>query len=193
MEHLHVAPPAFDRLVQLIHSLRAISNRVSIFRDAEASSDLILGAYVETIATANGPSTGVLRQRLAYRYEVVRRADAAMRRLVGSAYSSASFCKCIGIGERNLELYFREALGVSPKAWFQYLSLHSARTMLRGYTPGGRTVTQVALACGFEHFGRFSESYRRLFGECPSGTLRASASITAATRKAHLDDGNNHR
>ena len=33
-------------------------------------------------------------------------------------------------------------------------------------------VTEVALACGFEHLGRFSTRYRDRFGESPSETLR---------------------
>lgn len=77
------------------------------------------------------------------------------------------------MSERNLELYFHEALGVSPKAWFQCLSLHRARALLQRHAPGRSSVTDTALACGFEHFGRFSESYRELFGELPSDTLRA--------------------
>jgi hypothetical protein len=32
-------------------------------------------------------------------------------------------------------------------------------------------VTDVATACGFFHFGRFAEQYRKRFGELPSATL----------------------
>jgi AraC-like DNA-binding protein len=46
---------------------------------------------------------------------------------------------------------------------------------LRHHAPGRGSVTDTALACGFEHFGRFSEAYRKLFGERPSQTLRSSA------------------
>jgi len=174
MEHLHIDPGAFDRLTRLIRSLQPNSNGVSLFRDAEAASELVLGAYVEAIAAAEASTANAIRRRAAYRYEVVRRADAAMRNLVGRPFLSTQFCKCLGMSERNLELYFHDALGVSPKAWFQYLSLHKARTMLRYHAPGRGSVTDTALACGFEHFGRFSGAYRKLFGEHPSQTLRSS-------------------
>lgn len=180
MEHLHIDPGAFDRLVRLVRSLQPRSNGISLSRNAETASELVLGAYVEAIATANPSSVDIIRQRVAHRYEVVRRADAAMRCRIGRTYSSAQFCKSLGMSERNLELYFHEALGVSPKAWFQYLSLHQARAMLR-CTARGR-VTDVALACGFEHFGRFSETYRELFGERPSETLRSSATAVPSSR-----------
>jgi transcriptional regulator GlxA family with amidase domain len=173
MEHLHIDPGAFDRLTRLIRSLRPKANGNSLSRDAEAASELVLGAYVEAIATADPSSAEFIRQRVAYRHEVVRRADAAMRCLVGNAYSSTQLCKNLGMCERSLELYFHEALGVTPKAWFQYLSLHHARTMLRQKATGRGSVTDVALACGFEHFGRFSGAFRELFGELPSDTLRS--------------------
>jgi AraC-like DNA-binding protein len=174
MQHLHVDPGAFDRLRRLVHSLRPNSNGIPLSRDADATSEWVLSAYVEAIAAADPSSADVIRQRATYRNEVVRRADAAIRCLIGKAYTSTQLCKSLGMSERNLELYFHEALGVSPKAWFQCLSLHRARTLLRYHAAGRGSVTGAALACGFEHFGRFSEAYRELFGECPSETVRSS-------------------
>jgi len=175
MEHLHVDPGAFERLTRLIGSLRPKSSGISLFRDAEASTKLLLGAYVEAIATADSSKAAtVIRQRAAYRNEVIRRADTAMRGLIGTIYSSTRFCKSLGMSERNLELYFHESIGVSPRTWFQYLSLHEARRILRRGASARGSVTDTALACGFEHFGRFSEAYRELFGELPSQTLRSS-------------------
>ena len=173
MEHLRIDPEAFDRLARLIRLLRPAPNGISPFRDAEASAQLVLGAYAEAIATTDPSTAGAIRTRVTRRNQVVRRADALMRSLVGRNYSSARVCKALGMSERNLELYFREALGVSPKAWFHHLCLHRARAMLR-HRKGH--VTDVALACGFEHFGRFAEGYRKLFGERPSETLRSAGS-----------------
>jgi len=172
MEHLHVDPAAFDQLTHAIRSLHPNSKGMAVRRDAEASAALILGAYVEAIASVNPTSAKVIRDRVNWRNEAVRRADAAMRLLIGNPYSSAQLCKMLGMSERNLELYFHEALGVSPKAWFQCLALHQARSMLRENAIARGSVTKVALACGFEHFGRFSEAYRELFGERPSDTMR---------------------
>lgn len=174
MEHLRVDPEAFERLTRLLYPLKLGTKSPQLLRDAEAG-EWVLGAYVEAIATAEPSSAGVIRQRAAYRNEAVRRADAAMRSLIGTHYSSSRFCKVIGISERMLELYFQEALGMSPRAWFQCLSLHRARTLLRRHPAERGRVTGAALACGFEHFGRFSQAYRELFGECPSETLRSSA------------------
>jgi len=34
------------------------------------------------------------------------------------------------------------------------------------------SVTEIATRCGFAHLGRFSVTYRTVFGECPRDTLR---------------------
>ena len=38
----------------------------------------------------------------------------------------------------------------------------------------------VALRCGFPHFGRFSIAYRRRYGETPSQTLKRQETFTAS-------------
>ena len=131
---------------------------------------MVIGAYVEAIATADQSTTDLVRQRAADRFAVVRRADTMMRSLIGAPYSSAQLCKDLGLSERSLELYFREALGVGPRAWFHYLALHRARVELRHRPRTKSIVTEVALDSGFTHLGRFSKSYRDLFGELPSAT-----------------------
>lgn len=122
MEHLRVDGRAFDRLANVIDSLRPGSNRILRSRSVEAAGELLLGTYVEVIGSADPSFSRILRQRVAYRHEVVRRADAAMRSLIGKGYSSAQFCRSLGMSDRNLELYFHQSLGLSPKAWFQCLS-----------------------------------------------------------------------
>src|SRR5262249_400667 len=52
------------------------------------------------------------------------------------------------------------------------------RDLLQGL-PGER-IMDVAVRCGFPHFGRFSVEYRRRYGETPSQTLRRQALFAAA-------------
>lgn len=61
---------------------------------------------------------------------------------------------------------------MTPKAWFSLLSLNEARNRLLRLPNRPGAVADVAMECGFEHLGRFSESYRNLFNELPSETLR---------------------
>jgi AraC family transcriptional regulator, ethanolamine operon transcriptional activator len=84
-------------------------------------------------------------------------------------------CRALGVGRRTLEYAFREVLGTSPRAYFIQCALEAAHRALRVSSPSDRTVTEVAIECGFWHLGRFSVTYRAAFGETPSQTLRALA------------------
>ena len=108
---------------------------------------------------------------------VILRADALMRRHIGDHYSSDFLCRSLGVSERTLQLYFSRVLGLSPKAWFQRLALHRARTLLTRAEPRPGMVAEVALQCGFDHFGRFSVGYRELFGDSPSSSLGSALVI----------------
>jgi adenylate cyclase len=85
--------------------------------------------------------------------------------------SMADLVAHCGVGERTLYKHFRAFLAVSPLAYWRRLRLAAARgELLKG--PHGASVTEVAARFGFNHFGRFSQQYRRSFGETPSATLR---------------------
>ena len=84
-------------------------------------------------------------------------------------------CQALGVGRRTLEYAFRGVLGTSPRAYFIQCALEEAHSTLRVSSPSDRTVTEVAIECGFSHLGRFSITYRAAFGETPSQTLRALA------------------
>lgn len=172
MEHWRVDAAALTRLAQLVRSV--IPKPGNMQREPAKTEAVIVGAYVEVLASAEESVADRVRKRAAWRLDVLQRATAAMQHLVGSSYSSSRLCRHLGVSERNLELYFQEALGLSPKAWFQHIALRKARRKLLLDDSCGTSVTQIALDCGFEHLGRFSESYRKLFGELPSDTLRRS-------------------
>ncbi|HEY7098955.1 MAG TPA: helix-turn-helix domain-containing protein [Terriglobales bacterium] len=167
--HLQVGPDITAQLIETMH--RVTSGNGVISREPDQLSKMVIGAYVEALASADLSVATSIRQRAEYRLTIVRHADAVMRCLIGRTYSSSQVCKSLGVSERSLELHFQDALGVSPKAWFQHLALHRARTELLRRKPHRGLVTEVALDCGFEHFGRFSRCYLDLFGESPSETV----------------------
>ncbi len=78
-------------------------------------------------------------------------------------------CTKTGVAPRTLRHYCEEALGMGP---VRFVRRHRLRLARQALLAGSSTVTDVALANGFNEFGRFSREYARLFGELPSGTLR---------------------
>ena len=98
-------------------------------------------------------ATAVIRQRYA---EQLRLGDLAVE-------SSMSI--------RSLTQQFREVHGMSPMKFLQDVRLCAARVKL-AESCDERSVTRVALDCGFSSVGRFAALYRARFGELPSQTNR---------------------
>ncbi|NWB89906.1 AraC family transcriptional regulator [Pseudomonas agarici] len=74
------------------------------------------------------------------------------------------------VSERSLYLLFERHVGLSPRDYMRQRKLESVHAQLQAAT--ARSVTEVALDHGFVHLGRFSEAYRKRFGELPSQTRR---------------------
>jgi len=77
---------------------------------------------------------------------------------------------------RSLQDGFRNEFGISPSALHSRLRMQAAKRRLETASPQSTRVSDVALAFGFPHLGRFSAGYRKLFGNYPVETLRATRS-----------------
>ena len=100
----------------------------------------------------------------------VQAAEEFMRANFTEALSVKEIADTVGVGVRNLQMTFRETAGVSPRVRLSEIRLDAAYLRLIAGTE--KTVTEVALECGVAHLGRFSQAYRRRFGELPSQTRR---------------------
>jgi AraC-like DNA-binding protein len=77
-----------------------------------------------------------------------------------------------GVSLRQLQHAFKTYTGMAPTQWLRLRRLNSARRELLSSTPTQTTVAEVAMHWSFWHLGRFSSSYRALFKELPSDTLK---------------------
>jgi len=75
-----------------------------------------------------------------------------------------------GVPLRQLQQGFKTYTGMSPAQWLRLRRLNGARREL--LSSAGSTVAEVAMNWSFWHLGRFSNSYRALFKELPSETLK---------------------
>jgi AraC family ethanolamine operon transcriptional activator len=78
----------------------------------------------------------------------------------------------LGLSPRQLYRSFHAAVGMSPAKYLKRYRMTQARLDLQKADPAETTVTDVAVSWGFWELGRFAVEYRRVFGECPSETLR---------------------
>lgn len=81
------------------------------------------------------------------------------------------------VSGRTLEALFKRQGEAAPLAYARRQRLQAAHAALQraAREGGGRGVTEVALAHGFAHLGRFSAHYRAQFGCLPSETLARAA------------------
>lgn len=76
----------------------------------------------------------------------------------------------LGVSVRRLQYAFQRVRNASPRTMLAQLRLEGARRRLSD-PHEDCTVTQVAMACGVAHFGRFAAAYAARYGELPSETL----------------------
>jgi AraC-like DNA-binding protein len=102
---------------------------------------------------------------------LVRRAEEYMRAHLKEAISIIDLLRICSCSRSELFAAFRNARGYTPMEFLTEQRLQSAREkLLTGHLEA--SVSSIALDCGFIHLSRFSQVYRRRFGERPSDTLR---------------------
>lgn len=139
----------------------------------QATEGRVLGMFIDAMvlgmrAAPVGRAGAGVRQR-----ELLARADAVMNERLGEDLDLAAWCAAIGVGGRQMERLFHQAHGVGPCRWYKLARLNEARRRLSAPQAGIR-ITDVALAMGFTHLGRFAGDYRALFGESPMQTCAAA-------------------
>ena len=138
---------------------------------SEMLADEVLRAMTEAVSTETAAApvgAAVRRQRRHAVTECISYVEAIRR-----VPSIAELCAVANLSERSLRRAFQSEFDLSPSKYFRLWALGEANRRLESEEAECETVTSVAFGLGFAHLGRFSGSYRRLFGELPSATLRS--------------------
>jgi AraC-like DNA-binding protein len=125
----------------------------------------MIACLSDPAAAEFGPSP---RQRMA----VMRRFEQVLEAKTGQALHMPELCAQLGVSDRTLRSVCQEHLGTSPHRYLWLRRMHLARRALASADRATKSVTEIAMDYGFAELGRFAVSYRRLFGETPSVTLR---------------------
>ena len=80
-------------------------------------------------------------------------------------------CSATGVGVRSLQRAFRGYFDVTLTEYIKTVRLDMAYRALTTTHPAECSITEIALAHGFSHLGRFSVMYGERFGESPTETL----------------------
>jgi transcriptional regulator GlxA family with amidase domain len=107
----------------------------------------------------------------------VRQAVFFMEQNIASPVTAEEAAEAAGVGARQLERLFQVFLRDSPAGYFRKLRLRHAAWLLRNTR---KTITDIALECGFSDSSHFAKRYREFFGRAPGHDRQNARSRPAA-------------
>lgn len=131
---------------------------------AELAADVADQMVYAAVREASAAQRVSLQSRRGMRNAHLARAIAIMRDNIATPPPASEIAAEVGVSVRQLERLFGKYLNASPKKYFMEMRLERARNLL---IQTEATVTEVALACGFDSTGHFSRVYRTAFGVAP--------------------------
>ena len=172
----------------LLEDLRSWMARASS-ADTHSATDVQVRMLVwlrATMSEADHPDNEVPalpRRRLA-----VERVRRFIHDHLAESLTLAELCQHAHLQARSLEYGFRDLVGLSPFKYIKMLRLGEVRRRLQASCATERSVSEVALDCGFCHLSQFAADYKRVFLESPSATRRALGRARPA-RVSHYEAG----
>jgi AraC family transcriptional regulator, ethanolamine operon transcriptional activator len=171
LPYLATSPADLTRRAQRLSQLLSLAaHRPASQPSEDAASSLEAGIFDVILDII--PSAEKI-EALHYRARVARDVLSLLRESTDRPLTITDLCERTGAKERTLFLSCVEAFGRPPARLLTELRLNGAHRALMN-PQHGTSVTQVATAFGFNHFGRFAKTYARQFGELPSATLAKS-------------------
>ncbi|HET8598406.1 MAG TPA: helix-turn-helix domain-containing protein [Castellaniella sp.] len=171
---LQVRPALYEGMIRTVQQalFQPESPAAGTRVEAEDLQESVLDLLCTALSTGARPPADPHSSRIRHSRRIVQQAREIVLSQAGQRLSIADLCRQMHISRRALQYSFQAVVGLSPLTCLRILKLNQVRRRLHDtHEPSGR-VTQAAITCGFEHLGQFSQDYRRLFGECPSATLR---------------------
>jgi AraC family ethanolamine operon transcriptional activator len=164
---------AVERLASwLLMVLETAHQQPECFRQS-ASVHAFEAELLDRLAqTVQLPPAKAIRSDATHRERGLARAIEYMRENDAALVTVPQLCLAANVSQRTLEYAFRDAFGLTPIGYLRLHRFHLARNCLLAARPERESVTNIAYRAGFFELGRFSGTYRSLFGERPSDTLR---------------------
>lgn len=76
-----------------------------------------------------------------------------------------------GVSARSLQIGFKQHVGLSPMEYVRNIRMQRAHEQLENAVYTGENVTDIAMRWGFYNVGRFSQLYKRMYGQSPRETI----------------------
>lgn len=147
-----------------------------------AAADAVLDGFCRLLAIAAGVAAPAIEGgREALRAACLARVRGHVdQRLADPELDPGRVARAVGVSERQLHRLF-EPTGESFARYVLRRRLEEARAAMA--VPGGRPVTELAMAWGFGSLPTFYRAFRKTFGQAP-GDVRAAAAAAAEAEAA---------
>jgi AraC-like DNA-binding protein len=114
---------------------------------------------------------------------IVRKAEQFIRESAEAPITVSDIAAGIGVSVRALQAAFRTWRSTTPSMFLRETRLKRVRERLTSASPSS-SVTELAFGAGFTHLGRFSDIYRKAYGESPNETLARSREVSRKPKAA---------
>ena len=104
--------------------------------------------------------------------ERVRAAVFLMQEHIANPIAVATIARRVGVPTRQLERGFQRSFLMSPSCFFRLMRLRRARWLV---LHSSLSITQIGIDCGFADTAHLTRSFKREYGELPSGLRRTAA------------------
>lgn len=129
--------------------------------------ELVLGALIDLLDhSCVEPALAASLQR---RRRVVSLAREYIMAHRSESITVPELCERVHVSRRTLQYCFEDVLGMSPMLYLRMVRLNGVRRQLQD----GGAIGDVAGSWGLCNFSQFSSDYRKLFGHCPSASVRS--------------------
>jgi AraC-like DNA-binding protein len=178
----HVAHPPPALMSRLMNLHKAASDLAATAPEILAHPEVAKAMEQELVRTMVACLTAAVETRESGSFSprgstVMRRFEQLLEAHPDEPLYITEICMHLGVTDRTLRMYCQEHLGVSPHRYLWLRRMHLVRRALALADGCAKTVTEIANGHGFGELGRFAVSYRKLFGESPSTTLRRPADV----------------
>lgn len=151
---------------------------------AEISSQLIL----ERVRDGNDRQYIPLAARLGSNQAILHKIAELMEANFEEPLSAVELARLAGLSLRQVQRMFHETLSTTPTKYYLRLRLQRARALL---TQSSMSITQIAIACGFQSAGHFSKTYRAMYSRSPRterqvGSGRSGGPVRPSRRLADV-------
>jgi len=148
------ASPALDFMLDLIKRDHGLALAITISGVFIYDQDRAASESQHTISTS----------RLAHRDRKLAAAISLMEANIESPLGVRAIARQVGVGERELQRRFKARLGTTPLHFFNEMRLSLAYRLLE-HTD--RTVTDIAMSCGYGSGSAFARAFRTRFDRSP--------------------------